>query len=373
MARHRNRITGIRVSNYRSIGRNQELKLGPLTVLVGRNGSGKSSVVDALSFVRDAMHKGLATAIVSRGGIESVRRKGAGRPHTVSIHLSVELESGPGSYEFEIAANRKEEYRVKSESARVCLGDGVQCFRVNEGSWRGPEGLDPRIGDTELVLPAVAGDDRFRPLFELISRVLIYAIFPDRLRKPCKPDPEKPMHRHGDNWVSILRNQEASTWKPELIAGLKYLIGDVSDIRVTRAANLLVAQFRHGENGHGKWFDAARESDGTLRVAGILTALLQEPPLPLVGIEEPELKVHPGAFAMLMDYLRQASDISRVLLTSHSPELLDLVEADEVRVLTRANGETRIRPMAEHQQDVVRSRLLTLGELMTTEGLAPQG
>ena len=138
---------------------------------------------------------------------------------------------------------------------------------------------------------------------------------------------------------------------------------------MSKAASYLVARFRHGGNGQGKWFDAAQESDGTLRVAGILTALLQDPPLPLVGIEEPELTVHPGALPLLLDYLRQASDRSRVLLTTHSPELLNLVKADEVRVVARSNSGTRIGGMAEDQRDAVTRGLLRLGELMTTEGL----
>lgn len=138
---------------------------------------------------------------------------------------------------------------------------------------------------------------------------------------------------------------------------------------MSKAASYLVVQFRHGANGQGKWFDAAQESDGTLRVAGILTALLQEPPLPLVGIEEPELTVHPGALPLLMDYLRQASDPSQVLLTTHSPELLNLVAADDVRVVVRSNSGTRIGGMAEDQRDAVTHGLLRLGELMTSEGL----
>ncbi len=170
-----------------------------------------------------------------------------------------------------------------------------------------------------------------------------------------------------DNWVSIPRDQEPSTWTREVVAGLRRLTGDVRDIKVSKAASYLVAQFRHG--GKGKWFDAGQESDGTLRVAGILTALLQDPPLPLVGIEEPELTVHPGALPLLMDYLRQASDRSQVLLTTHSPELLNLVKADEVRVVVRSNSGTRIGGMAEEQRDAVAKGLLRLGELMTTEGL----
>ena len=369
MEEPRNRITRIGVSNYRSVGRNQSASLGAMTVFVGPNGSGKSNVVDVLSFVHDAMHMGLSGAITGRGGIDAVRRWSAGRPYNVSITLDFELGSGSGSYAFEITGDRREEFRVKSETAEVSTDQGPAGFTVERGNWQGPEGLEPRISDTSLALPAVAGDERFGRLFDLISRLAIYSIYPDTLRRPQTYSPDKPMHKHGDNWVSILRDQEPSTWKREVVAGLRRLTGDVRDIKVSKAASYLVAQFRHGGNGQGKWFDAGQESDGTLRVAGILTALLQDPPLPLVGIEEPELTVHPGALPLLMDYLRQASDRSQVLLTTHSPELLNLVKADEVRVVVRSNSGTRIGGMAEEQRDAVAKGLLRLGELMTTEGL----
>ena len=340
-----------------------------MTVLAGRNGSGKSNVVDVLTFVQDAMHMGLSGAITGRGGIDAVRRWSAGRPYNVSITLDFALGSRSGSYAFEITGDRRAEFRVKSEAAHVSTDQGQTGFTVEGGKWRGPEGLEPRISQTGLALPAVAGDRRFGRLFDLLSRLAIYSIYPDTLRRPQTYNPDKPMHRHGDNWVSILRDQEPSTWKQEVVAGLRRLTGDVRDIKVSKAASYLVAQFRHGDNGQGKWFDAAQESDGTLRVAGILTALLQDPPLPLVGIEEPELTVHPGALPLLMDYLRQASDRSQVVLTTHSPELLNLVQADEVRVVERSSSGTRIQEMADDQRTAVRKGLLRLGELMTTEGL----
>ena len=119
MTEPRNRVTRIGVSNYRSLGRNQETRLGRITVLVGPNGAGKSNVADVLSFVRDAMHKGLSGAITERGGIDAVRRWSTGRPYNVSIKLDVVLESGPGSYSFEITGDRREEFRVKSEKVEV--------------------------------------------------------------------------------------------------------------------------------------------------------------------------------------------------------------------------------------------------------------
>jgi predicted ATPase len=78
-------------------------------------------------------------------------------------------------------------------------------------------------------------------------------------------------------------------------------------------------------------------SDGTLRALGVLTAVFQRArvPLVLVGIEEPEIALHPGAAAVLRECLVVASRHRQVVVTSHSPELLDAREwkADQLRAV----------------------------------------
>ena len=373
----RTKITGITVSNYKSIGREQHIPLGPMTVLVGPNGSGKSNVVDVLTFVRDAMHMGLSHVLSVRGGFDAIRHRGSSDPHDISIKLDVELESGPGSYAFEITEDQGRAFRVTLEEARLSTSQGNISFKINHyshdsGRWLGPPGLEPRINPTSLALPTVAGDKRFTPLFDLLSRLVIYSIYPNQMLLIQNHVFSEQMNRHGDNWVSVLERQESSV-KSDLVAGLNRLTGDISDVRVIGDPSNRVAQFRHGSKKEDKWFNMYQESDGTLRVAGILTALLQEPPLPIIGIEEPELTVHPGALPLLMDYLRQASKQSQVIITTHSPEFLDLVKPHEVRVVERTSGATSIHPMAQYQRKAVSDRLLRLGELMTMEGLRQEG
>ena len=184
----------------------------------------------------------------------------------------------------------------------------------------------------------------------------------------------KPMDGHGSNWASIFKDQPVRSWKPELISALQKLTGDIEDIKVSQAASYLVVQFRHTSKSEKKpkWFDAAQESDGTLRVAGIVTALLQEPPVPVLAIEEPELTVHPGAIPLLYDYLKQASRRSQVLVTTHSPELLDQMEAEDVRVVVRGpKWDDRVLHGGS-QRAAVREGLLTLGDVLRTEGLQPE-
>jgi len=358
------------VSNYRSLDKGVRIALGPFTAFVGGNGSGKSNVVAVLNLVQDAMHLGLSGAITGRNGIDAVRRWSNGRPFNVSIDVEVVLKDGVATYGFELAGDKQEEYRVKWEKASILRPNHEPVhFEVEGGRWSGPSGLQPQVSDMTLALPTVGGDERFLPLFEELKSMAVYSVFPDTLREPQKYNPEKPMLRHGQNWISILQDQPEETWKPELVAVLGKLTGDIEDVKVVRAAGYLVAQFLHTSSPRKKWFAADQESDGTLRVAGIVSALLQEPPLSVIGIEEPELTVHPGALPLLVDFLRQASERSQVVITTHSPNLLDLLNDDEVRVVERRDGVTTVGSLKQQQKGLVRDGLLKLGELMVTEGL----
>jgi predicted ATPase len=367
-------IKELTVSNYRSLGPNVRIKPGRLSILIGPNGSGKSNVLDVLSFVRDAMRQGLPAAITHRGGIDGVRRRSRGRPYDVHIDLMIELESGLARYCFCIAGDRLEGYRVKSEEAYVTATDRVWRFERNGAEWQGLEGLAPRMDEQSLALTALGGTEQFKPLVDFLSGLTVYSIFPDTLRVPQKFDPDRPMKEHGDNWVSILRelvkDEEAGA---DLVRGLNKLTGDIEDLRVTGAAGHLIAEFKQHVKGRKRkrWFDAAHESDGTLRVAGILTALLQKPRLPVIGVEEPELTVHPGVLPMLYDYLRQASEESQVMVTTHSPIILDVAdhERDVVLVVDRQDGKTDVGRVSEAKLKPVRQRLLTLGDLFASGDL----
>jgi predicted ATPase len=136
---------------------------------------------------------------------------------------------------------------------------------------------------------------------------------------------------------------------------------------VSRAAGYLIAEFRQlaKSKKEKRWFDASQQSDGTLRVAGLLTALLQTPNLPIIGIEEPELTVYPGALPMLYEYLQQASEVSQIFVTTHSPIILDVVdvEKDAIFVVSRIYGKSDIRKIGDKQLKPVRESLLRLGDL----------
>ena len=115
-----------------------------------------------------------------------------------------------------------------------------------------------------------------------------------------------------------------------------------------------------------------QESDGTIRMLGILAALYQEPAQPFLSIEEPEANIHPGALAVLASALDEASLRSQILLTTHSPDMLNHLPAESFLVVEKVGDTTHVGPLDAGQRDSVRKRLFTPGELLRMEGLQRQ-
>jgi predicted ATPase len=112
-------------------------------------------------------------------------------------------------------------------------------------------------------------------------------------------------------------------------------------------------------------------SSGTLRILAMMTALLGEADASLVGVEEPENHVHPSALRAFAAYLRDASEREQILVTTHSPLLLDcLPKPEEVAVVRRTLDGTTIE--REQHPEAVDAALdasgFGLGEFYETKG-----
>jgi len=368
-------LTHLHASNFKSLGESVDLPLGEFVALVGINGAGKSNVVDVPRFVAHALRDGLDAAVTSRGNMRGLGRWSGGRPFDVSLRIDAERDGEQGFFELRLGSHEGgESYRVLREEGRWGkAGSAATGYVVDRGKWSGPDGLAPNIDPHGLALPLLAADKRFKTLHDELRSVAVYSIFPSVLRSPQAFDSTFPMMEHGENWATalraVVRDKELHA---ELRVALAAIVGDVQDVRVSAVGGFLSPQFRHTQPEtakKAKWFDAAQESDGTLRVAGILTAVLQRPAPGLLGVEEPELTVHPGALPVVHDYLMEASHHGQVVVTTHSPDLLDLMPPDAIHVVERIDGVTTVRPMAGDQQQLVRDHLTRPGELLRIEGV----
>jgi predicted ATPase len=380
-------ITRVVLKNYKSIAR-CDVRLRPLMFLVGPNGSGKSNFLDALRFVSDALNTSLDHALRDRGGIQEVRRRSGGHPNHFSISLEFRLPDGTaGRYGFRIGARPQGGYEVQSEECRLSRLDAMSAedfYQIQGGKVTASNlATPPAAASDRLYLVNVSGLREFRPLYDALAHMAFYNLNPDRIRDLQAPDAGEFLRRDGDNLASVLGRMERDS--PELKARIEeYLSKVVPGVRGVEAKAVgpkETIEFRQEVAGskHPWHFFAANMSDGTLRALGILVALLQSSNdqahrVPLVGIEEPEIALHPAATGVLRDSLRDASRKTQVLVTSHSPDLLDDPEIpdDWILPVIAEQGETRIAPLDEAGRSAIRDRLYTPGELLRLDQLRPE-
>jgi len=128
--------------------------------------------------------------------------------------------------------------------------------------------------------------------------------------------------------------------------------------------------------GHGKelTFEAASMSDGTLRVLGLLLAVFQQPPPSLLIIEEPEATIHPGALGLMSDLIQIAINKTQVVVTTHSPELLDMkwIEERHLRLVSWEDGQTRVWRVSQGARRALQEHLMGAGEMLRTNSLWPE-
>ena len=114
-------------------------------------------------------------------------------------------------------------------------------------------------------------------------------------------------------------------------------------------------------------------SDGTLRAVGLLMAVFQKPQPSVLVVEEPEATIHPGALGAVLDLLRHASRMTQVVITTHSPDVLDAtwIGPQNLRIVTWDMGKSYILPPSDATKEAIRDHLMGVGELFRSEALHP--
>jgi predicted ATPase len=114
--------------------------------------------------------------------------------------------------------------------------------------------------------------------------------------------------------------------------------------------------------------DLPLESDGTLRVLATLVALFQDPPRTVLGLEEPELMVHPGVLGVLADAIKEASERSQMIITTHSPDLIASFDVNDLRVVERGENGTKIGKIDDSQRQIIEDQLFKASDLLRIHG-----
>lgn len=361
-----------------------DVKFDNPTVVVGRNGSGKSNFADAFAFLSEAMASPLQAVIERRGGFAAVSHRSAARGRPANLTLSTTLEKPENDttrafYDIDLRPRRGNDFEVAMERCYVTRSDGSrESFerQTVKGStiWHSSvESLAPAVEPNALALPLVGGDERFRAVLRFLSGMRTYRIEPEALRAMQDPDGGTWLRSDGRNAASVLREiRRREEDRTRICQLLESVVPGTVDVRHKKHGNKLTLEFTQNRVGAEPIkFEAFSMSDGTLRVLGLITAVFQRPAPSLLVIEEPEASMHPGAHGSILDVLRLASRSMQVVVTTHSPDILDAkwIEDRHLRILSWEHGRTRIAHVSQAVRTALAQHLMGAGELLRSNAL----
>jgi predicted ATPase len=351
----------LRVKGFRAL-KDIELSTPGLTALVGPNGVGKSTVLDAFVFLRNAVLHGADVAVKNEAGIDRLKTRGWRGP--VELVLEFNLDYGdhePVAGEYQVSIDDlRGRVVVEKERLDVARRDGTMTTLVDGRRGRcrlaDPAGnyhellqsagtltlsrLDPNsqqdypiATDLREALTEIVLIDR-DPVFRAGLGLNVFVAGEDRKRRGAEPV---------DQILGAVVAEKDLVDKLARVA--KEFIPDIETIRrVVRTGR--EPELEVVERGGGE-LRVEELSAGTRQLLLLAAIWLRPRPPTLVLLEEPDAGVHPGGHTALRDLLRSIAKRSVVILTTHSPAFVGLLDPEtEVIALERGPDGVQLRSFA---------------------------
>ncbi|MDX2077601.1 MAG: AAA family ATPase [bacterium] len=360
------RIKRITIKNYRSIA-DLTVELPDLTVLVGENGSGKSNFVDALRFLSDAIVN-LSFAIEKSGGIANIKYQSHGHYDDYEYFLiEVVIHINEDDYAYGIAISTTSSTDMIQQE--YCRKNDKTLFDYHNGVWKtAPYHLPVGRLSNNLVLPLLTNYVEFENIYTFLKDIHIYAIHPNHLLSDFqRMNDNKILMENGENLASILYHvqKNLSYIHDDIIEYLSKIVGIESiHVKEIEPDYLLITLIHNNQNR----FTLSQESDGTVRLLSLLTALYQPYRPSLTIIEEPELFVHSGVLAMVYDAIEESALHQQIIITTHSPDLITKFDAHAIRVVELTDNGTKIDMIDDNLLEAVNQKFVSTGDILSMEG-----
>lgn len=393
------KIEGFRVRNFRALqnvtlGKLWNLQdpapLSPLTVVIGQNGVGKSSLFDAFGFLADCLRHGVEEAcdMRGRGGFARTRSKGQTGPIEFEVYYKQDGNNRPITYELSIdvdphgrpyAAKERLRQRRKNQTS----GRPFSFLWMDEGKgvvWKGEskgqqldesltkvnvgkliESAEKESAETEIVqledprrlgiatLGSLKQHPRIAAFRRFIEGWYLSYFTPDAARSLPLAGPQKHLNSHGDNLGNVVQFMEREHQKEfqRILSGIAAKIPGIQKID-TKESDDGRLMLRFNDRSFTDPFYAQQMSDGTLKVFAYLLMLEDPDPPPFLCIEEPENGLYHKLLELLATEFRQhanrAKGGSQVFITTHQPYFVDALQPDEVWVMEKGtDGFSRVR------------------------------
>ncbi len=344
----RPRIGQLTIKNYRVLRDVTFKDLEPLTVLLGANGSGKSTVFDAFAFLHEAFTTSLRRAWDERNRMAQIRSRGSDGPVVFEIKYRETKSAKLVTYRLEIDETNGHPV-VRNETLRWSMASGPgrprDILKFANGSGmvydeRTRQTTEEVMDSPDLLAVSTLGQlSRYPQVAELrrfISGWYLSYLSADTTRTTPQGGPAERLSRDGDNLPNVI--QYLQDRHPDRLGQIFATLRG----RIPRLEKLLAAPMPDGrlllqlkDGPFAEPILARFTSDGTLKLFAYLTVLYDPSPASIVAVEEPENQLHPRLLQMLAEEARTAADRSQVLVTTHSPEFANAVRPRELWMMHR--------------------------------------
>ena len=383
------KLLNLKAIRYRSL-RDEHIPLTDLNLFIGTNASGKSTILDALRFLHEGVQeRDFKLPVSTRGGIVHLAWKGE---QARQIRLVVVLDDNGREFEWSVELSKIGYGFSIHEELHELPGTHLLTSHGGKGWWLGKrengDGAMERVSlaqsPTACALAAAAANESFpaRSVAEFVSRWGFFDPNPFVLRRGWSGFDSSRFDYVGRNLAERLYAiREASTETfDRIVAATQSVLGLPTAIELRKSQTLDdeaedVADrvyFVQREPGLRYPVHQVGASSGTLRMLALMTALFGEAGSNLIGIEEPENHVHPTALAAFAEYLLKARDRVQILVTTHSPLLLDYLNDPGAVCVVRHTDQEGTRVTRESNVSAVRQALeasgFGLGEFYETKG-----
>ena len=367
-------IESISLKNFKAFRDAQMLDIPKFCVVVGANGTGKSTLFTVFEFLREALSSNVHTALVKVGGSRGfgeVRSRGATGNIEIEIKFRERDDAPLVTYYLSVGEEHGRPF-VEREILKYRRGSGGQPWHFLDFSRGEGEAVTNEIDDVTdvkqlvrepqklkspeiLAIKGLAQFERFPAVVALGTLIENWHISDFHINK-ARPQQEagyaEHLSREGENLSLVteyLHNRHPQIFQT-ILQKLAERVPGISrvDAKTTEEGRVLL---RFQDGAFEDPFLARYVSDGTIKMFAYLILLYDPDPHPLLCVEEPENQLYPSLLWELAEEFRSYAERGgQVFVSSHSPDFLNAVRLDEMYWLVKEQGCTTIKRARDDAQ-----------------------
>jgi predicted ATPase len=334
-------IRSIHIQNYRSLKQFYISPIVPFTVFLGKNGSGKSTILDSLLFLSASVQEGLRKTCNEKGGIFELLSKDSSKSFSICIELYDDISCDSLEYFIDIAHDNGIPYVKKETVTDLSSSMQLLCFESGKGVLRFTDKNILQEKQEQLVSRDILALSIFANLYPFHSCQLLYQFLLNlrvfdfqvhNLRKVPMYVKNDSLSQTGDNIATVLysiQKNEPDTYK-KIVSFLQEHIPSLDTIESRHDPVLNTNQIFMTDKGFHHPIGSKYISSGTLKMLAYYILLLQPNEYSFIGLEEPENYIHPSFIDDLTEFCRETSEHKQIVISTHSPFFVNSMQPNEV-------------------------------------------